>query len=273
MQRLYNMDTSGDRLPPSESPIAFSKPAPQPHALRPTRLHALPRLRQPLPYLLYEPLLGFDPQPPCPGLHVPSPAHGGRQYHRGELRGAHANALFAEGRVARPDSEGLLHAAALELVQNLREELVVLLCDRFQLVRLALHGGVLLFLLGLHDLALRPVLWPRRGGPAPAGACPGVAAARLVAPVVGIECDVAQERLGVGDEDPEGVDHLKPCQLLAQGDVDAQGYLYRAAPSFHEAHLVHRVGEARAARDEALGLARILPRHRQNVQPEALLGV
>lgn len=100
-----------------------------------------------------------------------------------------------------------------------------------------------------------------------------MAAARLVAPVVGIECDVAQERLGVGDEDPEGVDHLKPCQLLAQGDEDAQGYLYGALPAAREPDVVHGVGEARAAGDEALGLARILPRHGQNVQPEALLSV
>src|SRR5829696_8062064 len=271
MQRLYNMDTSGDRLSLCESPIAFSEPAPQPHALRPTRLHDAPRVRQALAHLLDEPLLGLHPQPLCPDLHVPYPLEGGGQDHRGELVGAHANALFAEGRVARPDSEGLLHAAALELVQNVREELVVLLCDRLQFVRLALHGGVLLFLLGLRDLAPRPVLGPRWGRPTLAGVSPGVAAARLVTLVVGAERYVGKERLRVGDEDPEVVDHPEPGELLFQGDVDAQSYLYRALPPVPEPPIVHRVGEARAAGDEALGLLRILPRHRQHIQPETLL--
>src|SRR5215212_6883990 len=176
MQRLYNMDTSGDRLSLCESPIAFSEPAPQPHALRPTRLHALPRLRQGLAHLLYEPLLGFDPQPLCPDLHVPYPLEGGGQYHRGERLGAHANALFAEGRVATPDAKGFLYAAALELVQYVREELVVLLRHRLQFVRLALHCGILLVLLGFHEFAVRSIVGPRRGSSALAGACPGVAA-------------------------------------------------------------------------------------------------
>src|SRR5215212_3276748 len=181
MQRLYNMDTSGDRLSLCESPIAFSKPAPQPHALRPTRLHDAPRLRQALAHLLDELLLGLNPQPLCPDLHVPYPLEGGGQDHRGELLGANANALFAEGRVAAPDAEGFLYAAALELVQNVREKLVVLLRHRLQLVRLALHCGILLVLLGLHDLARWSVLGPRRGRPVLTGVSPGVAAARLVA--------------------------------------------------------------------------------------------
>src|SRR5215212_8166359 len=57
---------------------------------------------------------------------------------------------------------------------------------RFSALTPALHGGVLLLLVGLHPFAFRPVLWPRRRCSALAGVGPGVAAASLVALVVSV---------------------------------------------------------------------------------------
>jgi hypothetical protein len=100
-----------------------------------------------------------------------------------------------------------------------------------------------------------------------------VAASGLVTLEVGIERHVTEERLRVRDEHPNGVYHLELPELLAQSDANAQRYLFRAVPSVHEIPIVHDVGEARAACDEALRLLQILPRHRQHVKPETLLGV
>src|SRR5215212_6934783 len=130
--------------------------------LDPPLLHHSPRLPELLAHLLDQLRVGFHPQPLRAGPHVLYPADDRSQDHRGELLRAHARHLLAKGRVAGPDTEGLFHAAALELVQHLRQELVVLLRHRLHFVRLALHGGVLLILVGLHPFAFRTVLWPRR---------------------------------------------------------------------------------------------------------------